>query len=102
MFNEFFSPHPPPTPNRAVYEIMWKNIVEPDRPEIIVWRMRIACWIPKATNTHSEYVTLIAFPLQQWFHERSSMLLYTYTARLVALLHMPVYVRNYTYFIVVM
>jgi len=25
--------------------------------------MRIACWIPKATNTHSEYVTLVALPL---------------------------------------
>jgi hypothetical protein len=24
--------------------------------------MRLARWIPKATNTHSEYVTLIAFP----------------------------------------
>jgi len=29
--------------------------------------MRIAYWIPKATNIHSEYVILIAFPLQQWF-----------------------------------
>jgi hypothetical protein len=27
--------------------------------------MPIACWIPKATNTHSGYVLLIAFPLQQ-------------------------------------
>jgi len=40
---------------RAVYEIMWKNTVQPDRPQMTVWRMRIACWIPKATNTHSEY-----------------------------------------------
>ena len=24
--------------------------------------MLIACWIPKATNTHPEYVILIAFP----------------------------------------
>jgi hypothetical protein len=29
-------------------------------------RMRIACWITKATNTHSEYVILIPFPQQQW------------------------------------
>ena len=36
--------------------------------------MRIACWMPKATNTHSEYVIFIAFPLQQWLHERVSML----------------------------
>ena len=40
-------------------------------------RMRIACWIPKDTNTHSEYVILIAFPLQQWLHERTSVLRYT-------------------------
>jgi hypothetical protein len=43
-------------------------------------RMRIACWIPKATNIHSAYVILIAFPWQQWLHERASMLRYTYIA----------------------
>jgi len=40
--------------------------------------------MPKATNTHSEYVILIAFSLQQWLHERASMLRYAYTAFLVA------------------
>jgi len=35
---------------------MWKNIVEPGRPQI-TWRMRIALWIPKVTNTHSKYDT---------------------------------------------
>ena len=48
-----------------------------------IWSMCIACWIPKATNTHSECVILIAFPLQQWLYERSSMLRYTYIACLV-------------------
>ena len=48
-----------------------------------MWRMRIACWITKAINTRSEYVILIAFPLQQLLHERASMLRYTYTACLV-------------------
>jgi len=43
-----------------------------------IWRMRIACWIPKATKTHSECVTLIALQVQQWLHERASMLRYTY------------------------
>ena len=28
-------------------------------------KMRFACWIPKATDTHSEYVTRITFPLLQ-------------------------------------
>ena len=26
-------------------------MVQPDRPHITIWRTRIACWIPKATNT---------------------------------------------------
>jgi hypothetical protein len=45
--------------------------------------MRIARWIPKATNTHSEYAIFIAFPLQQWLHERVLMLRYTYIPPIV-------------------
>jgi hypothetical protein len=57
--------------NRAVYEIMWKNIVEPGRRQMTIWRMRIACWISKATNTHAQYVIPIVFPLQTWLNERT-------------------------------
>ena len=74
MFYNFFSE------NRAVYEIWKKNIVGLGRPQMTIWRMRIACWIPKAIDIPSEYVILIAFPLQQWSHERASMLRYTYIA----------------------
>jgi len=31
-----------------------KNIVEWGRPQMTIWRMRIACWIPKATNAHTQ------------------------------------------------
>jgi len=48
-----------------------------------IWRVHVACWIPKATYRHSDYVILIAFPLQHRLHERSSMLRYTYIACLV-------------------
>jgi hypothetical protein len=41
----------------------------------IIRRMRFALWVTKATNTHPEYVTLIALPRQQWLSELSSMLL---------------------------
>ena len=37
--------------NRAVYEIMWKNIVGTGRPQTTIWCMRVARWIPKATDT---------------------------------------------------
>ena len=67
--------------NRAVYEIMWKVIVETDRPQMTMWHKRIGCWIPKATNTNSEYLILIAFPLQQWLHERVTILRYTHIIR---------------------
>jgi len=36
------------------------NDAQQDRPQKIIWRMCIACWINKGTDTHSEYVTLIA------------------------------------------
>jgi len=42
--------------------------------------MRIACWIPTATGTRSEYWVLVALKLQQWLHERAIMLCYTYSA----------------------
>jgi hypothetical protein len=45
--------------------------------------MRFPCWITKATDTHSEYVILIAFPQLQWLRERSSLFRYTYMAFLV-------------------
>ena len=41
MFNNFCSE------NRALYEIMWKNMVEPDRPQMTIRRMRIARWIQR-------------------------------------------------------
>jgi hypothetical protein len=37
-------------------------------------RVRIACWITKAPDTHSDYVILIAFPRQELLRERVSKL----------------------------
>jgi hypothetical protein len=47
---------------------LWHNVakycrVEPATDVNIIWRMHIACWITKDTNTQSEYVIHIAFPL---------------------------------------
>ena len=69
--------------NRAVYEIRWKHTVQWGRPQLTIPRMRFAYWITTATDTHSEYVILTVFLLQQWLHERALMLCYTYTACLV-------------------
>ena len=68
MYNNFFPE------NRAVYEIVWVNMVESYRAQMTIRRMRIAYWIPKATNTHLQYVTLIAFPLQKWSNKHASIM----------------------------
>jgi hypothetical protein len=81
MFNNFFSKIVP------FFWITCKNIVQPGRLQMTIWRMRIACWIPKATNTQSKYVTFIAFPLQQWLRERASVLRHTYIACLFTLFY---------------
>jgi len=52
--------------NRAGYGIMWRNMVARQVTDYsIIGRMRIACWITKATSTHWEDVILI-------FHGSSS------------------------------
>jgi len=43
------------------YEMKLKNVLEPDMPQMTIPRMRIACWLTKATDTHIDYVILIAF-----------------------------------------
>ena len=43
------------------YEIMQKAFVEAGQATGKKWRMCIACWIPKATNTHLAYVIHMAF-----------------------------------------
>jgi len=55
-------------------------------PQMTIWRMRvrIACWIPKATKTHThthkEYVILVCFSTLKWLRERTSILRYMYIA----------------------
>ena len=68
--------------NRDIYEIMSKNVVEPERLQMKMWRS-VACWINKATraqrNTHTqEYVIRVAFPLQKWLREPALMLHYVH------------------------
>jgi hypothetical protein len=60
MFKNFFSK------NCTVYEIMWKKYGTARQPtdDNIIRRMRFAFCITKATDTHTEYVTLITSPRQ--------------------------------------
>jgi hypothetical protein len=53
-------------------------MVEPDRRQTTIWRLRFAYWLLKATNTHSEYVIHISFQGQKWLCQRASILRNTY------------------------
>jgi hypothetical protein len=68
IFRFFFPPKIVP------FVTMWRNTVEPGRPQMTILRMRILRQIHKATNTHSEYVMPTAFRLQQWLQELTLML----------------------------
>ena len=55
-------------------------------------RMRIACWINKATDKHSEYVILTAFLREQWLG-KSAWILHQYVhCRLVILYIIILYI----------
>jgi len=87
VFNIFFKE------NLAAFVVIGKNNVELDKEKYcrdrqatndnITWHICVACCLPKATDTHSEYVIFAAFPLQQWLHKSASVLHYTYIACLV-------------------
>jgi len=45
LFSMFFSPKIVP------FMRMWKKVLQWDRPQTTIWRMRSACWITKVTYT---------------------------------------------------
>jgi hypothetical protein len=71
--------------NFDFYKIILKNIAKPYRPQMTIWRVRIACWITKATDTHSEYGIFNAFS--------------TATMAARSLLNITLYVHCLSYFI---
>ena len=71
MFINFFFPE-----TRAVYQIMWQNMVERDRPQMTIWRMRISRWIPKATNTLIVCKTYCFFTTKMVTRTYNSLTLY--------------------------
>jgi len=56
----------------AIYEIMWKNMIEPNRWQYSA--MHAHCMLDNSGYRHSEYVILAAFPQQHILHRHSSLL----------------------------
>jgi len=36
-------------------------MLEEDTPQMTIWRIHIACWVTKTTETHSDYVYVLLF-----------------------------------------
>jgi hypothetical protein len=49
-------------------------MIEPDRIQTKIRRMRIAGSIPKATNILLEYIILIVYPVREWLLVSAAML----------------------------
>jgi hypothetical protein len=54
LFSKLFLIH-------AIYEKKWKYFIEPARPQMTIWPMRMTSRIPKTTNIPSAYVVLTVF-----------------------------------------
>jgi hypothetical protein len=93
MFNKFFF--------RQLCSL-WDNVEKYCRAgqatyDKMIQHMHFPCWITKAKKQHSEFVTLLAFPLQVWLQERTLVARYTYVHCL------PCYTVQFSsYFIIVM
>jgi hypothetical protein len=66
---------------------LWDTVEKYDRSrratdDNIIRRLCVAAWIPKTTDTYSQYVIRTAL-MQQWLHECAWMLRYAYIAYLV-------------------
>jgi len=87
MKTHILCPVNPPPPRKSCR--LWGSVEKYGRAgqatgDSIIRRMRSACWVTKATHTHSEFVIVsIAFLLQRWLHKRASVARHTYVACLV-------------------
>jgi hypothetical protein len=60
-----------------MWTVLWRRMDGQATGDSIMRHIRFACWVNKATETHSEYIIVIAFPHQQRLRERPSVLRYT-------------------------
>jgi len=68
--------------NCAFYEIIWKKFVKPDRTQMTIWRMRIACWTPSATSIRWGYAVILTFHCNNCCTNAPQSTVYTYIAYL--------------------
>jgi hypothetical protein len=53
--------------NLAVSEIMTKNMLEPERPQMSIWRL-VACWISRTTRAQERTRDRASIPTHTYTH----------------------------------
>jgi hypothetical protein len=61
-------------------EIMWKNVVEPDRPHMATRRMRFACWISRLQAHIQNTKYLLFFHSNNGYTTAPQFCVYTHVA----------------------
>jgi hypothetical protein len=73
-------------------------MVEPHKPQMAMWRIRIACWINKATDTHLESVILIDIYGNNGYRNASEpYIIITYILRVLFKIYDSIDVKNMSY-----
>ena len=64
---------------------MWENMVQLQqaKDDKTIRRMHLACWITKATDTHSEYVTLLLSHGKNGYADAPELHVYSYVSCLI-------------------
>jgi hypothetical protein len=82
---------------------LWDNVEKCDSARqatmtiYVIGRMRFACWITKATDTHSEYVILLVFHGNKGCTNAPRFNVYTYIACLVLFLRRPPRIQEWSW-----
>ena len=75
--------------NCAFYGIMWKSTVELSRPQMTIWRLRVAYWINKDTHPHTICNTYCFSHCNNGWKNTPQCYIYTYIANLVKIFWSP-------------
>ena len=82
--------------NRVVYEIILKNTVQPDRPQMTIWRMRIACWILMVYKHTLTICNTYCFATATMV-ARTRLIVTFYILRCTYIIHITLYINSLTF-----
>ena len=82
-----------PPRNRAVYEIVWKNMVEPDRTQMTIRRMRVAAGYQRLQTHTRNMLYLLNCHRNNGFTKAPQCYVYTYVACLVYSMRVTIRVK---------